>query len=155
MDLKKAFKKVSEKPEFKSQKGYLSHACFIEEKNKDNSWEFGIFNPETKKITVFESEPYKVREPDDALTEKDVVEELNFDLVKISYPKALEIANAEAIKKNAKLIQKKIIILQKDKNLIWNITFLTADFNLMNIKVDAVSGEVLSVDFHNLYDLGL
>ena len=39
---------------------------------------------------------------------------------------------------------KKIIILQNlDNKTVWNITYITDAFSILNMKLDAVSGEVL------------
>ncbi len=158
MDMEQAHDKVINSQEYKDanlENHYLSHVSMVQEKGSDENWEFGYFSSETKKITVFESNPVKKREPDDIVSFDDKVNQLDLDEVVISFSEAMSKAESLANEKKVNVVQKKIILLQKTDKPMWNITFLTTDFNLLNVKLDAVTGKVISADFHSVYDLGM
>lgn len=135
---------------------FLSHACLIEQKDKPSSWEFGFYNKATSKITVFESAPFNERQEDEVLKkDEDSLKPLDLNDVKISLDSALIIAQEKLDEKNIKLITKKIIILQADPNAIWNLTFMTQSFDLVNIKINASSGAVEFFNSYSVFDLGL
>ncbi len=158
MTFKEQLQKIKSTELYKDidENAYLTHVSMIEEENKKSSWEYGFFNPETQKITVIESEPLKLREPDDVLNRDGDVAELNLDEVELSVEELYKLVDKVAEDKNASLITKKILILQKlNEGVVWNVTYLTKDYNLLNIKVNAKNGAVLHTEFHSVFDLGL
>lgn len=159
MELKDLQKKIEDTKEYKQLKEkqdlILTHILRIQEKDKDTGWEFGYFDKDSNKITVFEQEPFKVREPDEMLSEDNIVEELKLDEVKTSFLQADNKVQDFAKEKGVLSIVKKIFILQKKEGLIWNITYLTNEFKLLNIKIDAITGEIVHSDVVSVFDLGL
>lgn len=134
---------------------YLSHVSLIDEKGASSGWEFGFFYPADSKITVIEANSLKVRKPDEALSESGNVKKLELEDVSVEGVDALKLAEENAKLKGIDVVSKKIITLQNTEDLQWNITFLTADFKIFNIKINAVSGEVNSSDLSTVFDLGL
>ncbi len=47
-------------------------------------------------------------------------------------------------------ITKKIIILQQKESPLWNITYITKSLNILNLKVDAISGKLLEQKTENI-----
>ena len=56
------------------------------------------------------------------------------------------------IKEGESEIQQKIVILQKIKFPLWNITFILKDFNLFNAKVNAVNGKVIEKELSPVFN---
>ncbi len=157
MEFKEELKKLKKSDLYKDidENAYLTHVSMMEEDKSKSGWEFGFYNPLTKKVSVIESNPLKLREPDDILNRDGDVEELDLDKVKISVDQLNELVDKVAKKENVSLITKKILILQKIKKTIWNITYLTKDYNLLNVRIDAENGALLHSEFHSVFDLGL
>ncbi|MAG77830.1 hypothetical protein CL616_00530 [archaeon] len=81
---------------------------------------------------------------EDKLFGKEELKELNLDEVKIDLIHALQkVEKIRDEKYEGMEANKVIVILQRTENVIWNVTWLTSNFKVFNVKVDAVSGEVL------------
>ena len=161
MEIKQELEKILNSKEYqehiKTTDSYLTHISKIQEKNKEENWEFGFYEPKTDKITVFETHPIKKRQADDTLKKDDkAVEALDIDEVNIGFNDAILIADNHAKEKKETLITKKIIILQKlDKKILWNLTYITTSFKLLNIKINADTGEIMNSNLYSIYDMGL
>jgi uncharacterized membrane protein YkoI len=136
---------------------YLAH-CFtmLDEKEKKYEWELGYYSSKKDKLVVFETVPeVRLRDEDDAFTRENIIKHLDMKQVKVSLARALELCD-EVTKKNypAHAITKRIIILQNIDRPVYNITLVMRSFSVLNIKIDAASGEVVSHNLHNLMDLG-
>lgn len=148
------FKKLTDSQVFKewkenNKKDYLCSYVLINEVPQ-----FDFYNPKTDKITSFiiNKEIEMKKEQNIFKKSKDKIYELNLDKVKIPLEKAEEIINnLEKYKKET--FNKKIIILQSKKNPLWNLSLITTTLNILNIKIDAVTGEVLSETFESLLNL--
>jgi len=160
--LKQTLKKVETSKAFKDFKGsnpdfYLAH-CFtmLDEAEKKYNWELGYYSPTKDKLVVFETEPeVKLRDEDDAFTRDKVIPELKFSNVKFSLAKAMELCDQLVKEKySAHMITKRIIILQHLDRDLYNITLVTRSFGVLNIKIDAVSGEITSHNLQSLMGLG-
>ncbi len=132
--------------EFKSRnKGAFLYACFYV---SDGNWQFDFYNPKDRFITTFEvSETIKVMPIDRAFDTHCEVAELDLKRVKVGYDKAVDLIQKFIGKEcpGDKFFTKTITILQNlKKNVVWNVTFLTSTLKLLNVKLDASSGKVLS-----------
>ncbi|MFT4260831.1 MAG: hypothetical protein ACMXX9_00170 [Candidatus Woesearchaeota archaeon] len=160
MDLLIAYESIKKEDEvlkvLADDKFFLSHACLIQEPNKESSWEFGFYNKESKKVLVFESNPFKKRQEDEVLKKED--SELNpVDLsnLKVSFDEVITLIDSDLMKKGITSVSKKIFILQSDKTLMWNTTIMTHTFDLLNMKINALTKEIMSTESYSIYDLGL
>jgi hypothetical protein len=143
---------MKENPEF-----YLVH-CFtmLDEKEKKYEWQLGYYSLKKDKLVVFETVPeIKLLDQDDAFTRENIVKKLDMKLVKVSLGKALEICdNLVKEKYAAQTITKRIIILQTVEKQIYNITLITMSYSILNIKIDAASGEIISHNLQSILSLG-
>jgi len=178
MALKDIIKKVEKNKSFKSfikanPDYYLAH-CFsmIDEGKKDKEekakgkgtgakkqavkWELGYYSLKTDKIVVFETEPkINMRPEEDAFKKEGIIKKLDIAKVKISISKALKVCDELVDKKYPnRSITKKIIILQNLDKQIYNITLVTLSFDILNIRIDAITGEVLSDNIQSIMTLG-
>ncbi len=147
MNLNYLLDKVKNSDEFKKldKSNYLVNYVFM-----DYHWGLGFYSKETRKITSFiVNDKIKIIPENEVLQKENAhLEELDLNLIKINLDEALEIAIKE--KNNNEDISKKIIILQKIKEQLWNITFITSLFNLFNIKINAENGKILNQNMESL-----
>ena len=52
--------------------------------------------------------------------------------------------------KNKKFVKEIIIVQNLDSKLLWNISLVTTDFNLINIKIDAINGKIIEENSSSL-----
>lgn len=70
--------------------------------------------------------------------------ELEIEKVKIDFSKAMKIMERVRDKKYKEIeFEKVIAILQKNEKIVWNITWLTRDFKVFNVRIDATNGVVV------------
>ncbi|MEK6835691.1 MAG: hypothetical protein AABX55_01595 [Nanoarchaeota archaeon] len=143
----KSFKKLINSNQFKTWKtkhknAYLCSCFMITDKDKGTGWQFDYYLPRINRITSFNVENNILVQENQKIFEKakKKLNKLNLEEAKFSLDKALDIVNK---KHKDKTFMKKIIILQKLNFLIWNISLLTNDFNLINIKINAVNGNIV------------
>ena len=157
-ELKSLIKNVEASKEFKDVKDKLSLCSFfsIMEKDKGN-WQVDYYNAKKDEIVSFVLDGEKVkREESKIFKEKESkLDQLNLDSVKVDAKKAFEIADKlreEKYKDDS--ASKKIVILQTIKKPVWNITYLTGSLNVINIKINAVSGEIVAHNSSSALSLG-
>jgi hypothetical protein len=162
MNLKDTIKKVEKSRAFKdfikdNPEFYLAH-CFtmLDENDKKYEWQVGYYSLKKDKLVVFETVPgIKLLDQDDAFTRENIVKKLDMKLVKISLGKALEICDGLVKEKySAQTITKRIIILQTLEKQIYNMTLITMSYSILNIKIDAGSGEIISHNLQSILSLG-
>jgi hypothetical protein len=160
MEIIKEYKKLIESAIFKEfisshSEFYLVHIYATSEENNRGSLEFGFYNEEKDKIVVFETNPLKKRDEEEAFKEGKTINLLDLSTVKISLDEALDIAEKSRLKKYPlEIIYKSIMILQNIERQVWNITLISMAFNIINIKIDSESGEVLESNIHSIMNLG-
>ena len=116
------------------QEGKYLVSCFIQE----GKWKIDFYSKDKHKIYTFEKvgDVWKAKEDDIFQKKKKVLEPLVLDKVKISYDEAVKKVPNDT---------KTITILQViDEKIVWNFTLLTPEFKVINIKVDAITGEEIS-----------
>ncbi|MEK6963647.1 MAG: PepSY domain-containing protein [Nanoarchaeota archaeon] len=132
---------------------YLAH--IFHTLGKGEVTQVGYYNPNTDRVVVFDvSSTIKQQPEDEVFKDHPIVSKLDLEQVKIGLEEAIKIADEFHNKKHAaELITQKIIILQNLNGLVYNITHVTRTFNIFNIKIDAVTGEMLSEYTQNITGL--
>lgn len=144
--LKEQLKKLTSSKDFK-ESGYLCSAfvmCSPSEVDRQN-WQFDFYDPKKDKITSYHVEPEikKVNlEQDVFKEEKTKVNELKIEKNFVAFKKIYELA-IQTLKEESETPNKTIILLQQMERPIWNLTFVTDSFKLVNIKIDAVASKIL------------
>jgi uncharacterized membrane protein YkoI len=164
MNLKQISKNVESSKAFKSfikaHPDYFLAHCFsmlVEgEGEKDIKWELGYYSEKTDKVVVFETEPkINMRPEEDAFKKDGTIKKLDIGKIKLNISKTLKICDEVVDKKYPnRSITKKIIILQNLDKQIYNITLVTISFDILNIRIDAATGEVLSDNIQSIMGLG-
>lgn len=120
----------------------------------NEQWQFDFYNKKTKRITSFVIEDNKpkilVENQKPFQKTPEDLKELNLSEVKISLKYALiKIDDIKKQKAPSGSISKKIMILQTQKQPIWNITYITSAFNVLNVKISAIDGKIISESFQS------
>lgn len=140
--IKEAYNKLLKK---EKPNGFLCSVFVMCAPNETENldWQLDFYNEKEDTINSYlikentieklniESKPFK--------EENKKINKLNLDNVKIDYKEALAIAEKE----NKESISKIIILLQNINTEVWNISFFTLSFNLINIKIDAKNKKIL------------
>lgn len=144
---------------------YLAHVFVIidkpEQQEADHLHEvdIGFFNPKDQKMISFiVGDDVEIKEHDEIFREPgSKIDELHEDKIKIRLSEALKkAAEIQKEKYKAQLPVKKISILQNLKGFgdCWNITYVTAQFKTLNIKINAETGEVLDEKLVEIMQFG-
>lgn len=161
MDIKETFKLLQESDEFKqfseNEEGFvLAHAYYEKEHDKEKPWEIGFYNKKRDRMVVFETNPIK-RLPEQEIFKKGkLVKTLNLDLVDVSFEEAMMMTeNIRREKYSSSNISKYLVILQNLDKQVWNITLISTSFDLINIRIDAVNGDIIGESKSSILDLGI
>lgn len=128
---------------------HLAHLFNMSDDVNDNDWQLGYYCKKIDKITVFdclEDGKITIMPPQDAFKENNYIQPLDMSKVKIS---RLEAHNTveDVLKENyrAELANKMIMLLQNlpEYGQIWNCTIITAAFSVINVKINAETGELI------------
>ena len=148
---KDALKILEKSSEFKNWKKknpetYLSYGFYVIE-NTDVNWKIGYYDTKKDKLTSFDvGSKIKIEPDEEVFKEKEKkVEKLNLSEVKLDLGDAISIAQQLQEEEFATEKPTRIIaILQKiDTRQVWNITYLTQNFNTLNFKIKTETGRVL------------
>lgn len=130
-----------------NEDSYLSSFFKIIEDEEKDWWQVDFYNPKKDNMTSFIAEQeVKIAGKDSKIFKKnhEKIDKLDLTTVNISVQKALQLAN-DLLKEKYKehRATKKIVILQNMKMTLWNVTFLTPSMKLLNVRIDADSGDIL------------
>jgi hypothetical protein len=160
MDIFVEYAKLTESElfaDFMSQTGefYLAHIYQMLGKDDSTSLEFGFYSKITDRIVVFETNPIRKRDEEEVFKEAETIMPLRLETVKISMDDALAISEKACKEKYpSEIVHKKIVLLQNIEQQVWNITLISLSFNIINIRIDAETGEVVNINIHSIMDLG-
>lgn len=130
-----------ERPDYK-----LAHVFKMMDDANKNIWQVGYFNPHNDMIATFVVEETVELNQEEAAFKKpgSHIKELDLNKVRIGYEKAISIA--EELRKKEYLKEmpiKMFFILQNlPEGQVYNITYISATFKTLNIKVDSDSGKI-------------
>jgi len=154
MQLSDAIKasKESAKQVLSDKSYYLSSvfSMYSPDKEQEKVWLITFYNSTDNKLETFSENKHQSSE--DIFSKDEKVKELIMAEVKIDEKTALNSAiNILNEKYKEKFIQKQVLVLQKIKDqLLWNITFITDTFKVVNIKISATQGNEISSKLTNI-----
>lgn len=139
---------------------YLSHFfCSITSAlTKKSAWELGYYDPASNKITIFiplKADEFEIK-PEDSIFKQDTttIEPLLLEKIQISFEKSQEIFQINfPIQFPKQQLGDGFIILQclNQKN-VWNYTFITKTIQFINLKINAITAELESIQTVDLVD---
>ena len=154
MDLDPAIKFLEKSDDFREWKkknklAYFSYALKITEEKGADDWQLGFYDSKSDRITTFviNGEDIKMRPEEEIFKREDMkVNGIELDKVRLSFEDAIEKAidlQKKEYPKDSSV--KTIAILQNIGKFgnVWNITFVTAAFNVLNIKLNATNGKII------------
>lgn len=157
-ELKKAVKDVQKVKEFKdfkkkNPKAYLASCVVIVDGKKVGDWQIDFYQPSKHKMATFIVKDVVEFKGEDNIFQKEKAEvkELKLDDVKVGFDKMLKLLE-DFRKKNysGDFPNKTIIVLQTIEDYpVWNLTLLTATLKVLNVKLSAVDGKVISDHIEN------
>jgi len=161
MELKQALEQVKNSTKFKdwnkkNPDTFFSYAFKIVEKNKEQPWQLGFYHKSTDKVVTFvaDNDEIEMQKEEEIFKKPDMqVKPLEIDKIKIPFKKILKITE-EFCKKEYpnEIVNKTIAILQnlEEYGNIWNITYITASFKTLNIKVNVKNSKIVHHSIESL-----
>ncbi|MFH1400226.1 MAG: hypothetical protein ABIH41_01790 [Nanoarchaeota archaeon] len=136
-----------------AQPSYYLTTVFVSFEGGKRQWQIGYYSSKTDKMVSFSTEPLAMSDEQEAFKDQGPIHPLELDHVKIELDEALGTCAAECKKKYlAHPITKQFIILQHLDSLVYNATFVTTTMNIINIKVDARDGTIVSSKVHPIIE---
>jgi hypothetical protein len=140
-----------------SVEGYhLSSAYLICQRTEvENAiWQYGFYSEEKDKLLSFKLNEKIEKVEDEPYNHQDTkIEELNLDNVKIDFNEAFDLALERLDKKNDDPKQIITILQVVNGKTIWNISFVTVQFSIYNIKISAEDKEVIKEKYESLLSM--
>jgi hypothetical protein len=134
-------------------KRYFAHAFSMERPEDPFRWQLGYYVPDIKKLFVFKAEPVEALPADDAYGEV-AITRLELKDIKVEPDDAKKVAlGLKEQRFPAEQVTKVILILQNLDRPLYNFTLVTSTFNILNLRIDAMSGEVLSSEMRSIMSL--
>lgn len=152
IDFNELLKKVESSKVYKHWKNenknsFLCSFFNILSQDNESGWQVYFYNEDNDSITSFLAEDNVEIIENGSKVFKEPgtkVDELKLKNIKIMMDKAFGIFEKQKLEKYPKEnASKKIIILQKIKIPLWNITYITSGFKTLNIKIDAENGKII------------
>lgn len=141
------YKHLIEDKKFKSWKSkykdsYLCSVFLLKDQNLSSGWQFDYYLPKKKRMTTFiVGKTIKSAKDQKIFSTSDMIDEINLDDVKFSFDKVVKLVMPRY--KDKRFVKEIIIIQSLNSKLLWNISLVTSDFNLINVKVDAINGKII------------
>lgn len=136
---------------------YMAHAFTMTSENeKKHNWDIGFYSPKKDKLVVVTTVPeIKIGVEEDVFKKEGKVNELVIKDVKIDFQTAMDKCEKLLTENySAHGSSKKIIMLQKLDVIQYNITIATKSFSIINIRINAITGDVISQNLQSLMNLG-
>ena len=158
MDLHETLAKLTRHTLFKewhakNPQYYLAHAFVMLDEPNKGTWQIGFYNKEKERmITFFVSDAVQQSEEQEVLKEKAGIDELKPEKVKVSVDDALKTAQ-KCMEENYKAenpMKQFFIIQHIEGHTMFNITFFTQSLKTINIKINAVDGNILKHSIQSL-----
>ncbi|MBT3395084.1 hypothetical protein HOA59_03255 [archaeon] len=151
--LKNTIEKVKECEDFANwksehQEGYLVSAFY---NNKIGEWQTHYYDPANDVMAVFNIENDVISIDSDEIfrKEKTKINELRLEDIKIESVDEL-IKKLVDEKYNSEEEANKIIIIQQKEFPVWNVTYVTKALNVLNVRINAITGEIIEEHFESI-----
>lgn len=141
------YKKLTNSEKFKSWKNknkgaYLSSVFLLKDADNSSGWQFDYYMPSKKKMTTFTIDKnVKFTKDQKIFSTSEKIDEIDLNDVKFSFDDVVKLVKPKY--KNKNFIKEIIIIQSLNSKLLWNVSLVTSDFNLINVKIDAIDGKIL------------
>lgn len=136
---------------FKEWKKQHSDSYLVHFFCMNDQMQIGYYEKKADAITTFRLGKEITKTVDtEIFREQKVIPPLNLKEVHISLEKAKEIVK-QLLKKYQDSVTKEIIVLHTiEKEPVYNMTYMTATFKMLNVKINARNGEILKEEMQSL-----
>jgi|TARA_Y100000310_G_C20682951_1_gene817130 hypothetical protein len=148
MNLQQEYSKIIESEEYKEFKKNNPNSHLSSVFLDNAGWQFNFFYDD--KLITFYLEDSIIKTEESEIYEKKEIKELKLDEVKVSKEEVEEILNKSMEEHGNEKVNKKIIILQQKEVPFWNITYITTTLNVLNVKINAITKEIIEQKFENI-----
>ena len=161
MEIKDTLKRLEESSEFKKWKknhkdSFLAHIFkMLDDANRDD-WQIGYYNKDDTITTfIITKDDIKIAETENIFKKPDAkIEKLEEEKIKIDITNALETAEKTQAKEYKQETPYKIITILQKLNIgqVYNITYVTQSFKVLNFKIDSSTGKILKKTLQPIMD---
>ena len=143
----------------KNKECFLAHAFIMFDKLNKDIIQFGLYNPDTDKITTFVMEKGEVTisaETEIFKKPEAKLKKLVIENVKISLDEARRIMGEFQQKeyKNEVPVNSFVILQSIEEGQVYNFTYVTAAFNTLNVKINSETGIIVKHALTPLMEMG-
>lgn len=129
---------------------HLTSAFSMFSEGEERNWLVSYYNRKKDTITTFFEENSKEEE---AFKKEGDIPELRLEDVKLGEENALEEAKKVLSEEYGEKPQKVVMVLQNlGGEALWNMTFITAAFKIVNVRVSASTGKLISHNAASISD---
>lgn len=143
--IKESYNQLLKSKKFKNE-GFLCGFFLVSDINEieNSSWQIDFYEESSDTITSYMTkDEIEVSPKSEIFKEKSTkIEELNLEEVETNFNNTIKKAY-NFLKKSKEEATKVIVILQKQNIPTWNISFITKNFNILNIKINATNGKFI------------
>lgn len=131
---------------------YLTSVFAMFSGEEEKEWLVNYYNPENSVITSFSATGKKNSE--EAFKKEKSIPELDLAEVKVGESEALDRVKKELLEKYpGNAARKTVVVLQKpEADAVWNVTSITDSFRVINVKLSAADGRVVSSSASSISD---
>lgn len=121
----------------------------------ESDWEIGFYNEDTDKMLVFNTNPPRKKTEDDVMKSGKTIHSLNEEEVAVEFEEAMRVAR-DFLKKSrvGGELKKTMALVQNLGVQVWNITFITKQLEVANIKIRTDNGDIHDSTVDNLLNWG-
>jgi hypothetical protein len=161
MEILNILKRLEESKEYqeweeKNKESFLAHIFKMLDDMNIDDWQIGFYNKDDTMTTfILTPQGIKIASTDSIFKKPDVkIKQLDKEKIKIDITEALQTAEKIQTTEYKNESPSKIItILQKiDIGQIYNITYVTQSFKVLNFKVDSSTGKLLKKSLKSIMD---
>ena len=145
----KEIQKIEQSKEY-GKELYLTSCFFLQD------WQFTYYNQKTKKMKTFAivNDEVKVLEQNTEPFQKEekIIQKLDFTHIKVPFQEVLILIDNLMSSKYRQTATQRIVSLHQENIPFWNITYITASLQILNVKVNAITAEIISEKMQNAMD---
>jgi|SRR3989344_2921253 len=141
------YNKLIKDKKFKSWKdkhkdSYLCSVFLLKDQTDSSDWQFDYYLPKKNRMATFiVGKTIEYNKEQKIFSNSEKIDEIDLNDIKFDFDNAVKLVLGKY--KNKKFIKEIIIVQSLNSKLLWNISLVTAEFNLVNIKVDADDGKII------------
>ncbi len=154
MEPQKTLKKLKESAVFaewskKNPDSFFSYALKILEPKTEEPWQLGFYIPSKDKMASFvvKEGNIEMQQEDEVFKKPEMeVKPVSLENMKLAFKEIMELADRFKKEKYPGEIPSKTIAILQNLEVygdIWNITFVTLSYNVLNMKLSAETGRVV------------